>query len=103
MKINFDSTLKDFEGRPILDSDGTPWTLRKAALGCLNVPLQGDDAMSPLEKVQLGLIGVAIVKGEDITAGDADKLKARISRVLVAPVVAWAVNEAIEHGGVDGD
>ncbi len=102
MKINFNQNLLDFSGEPIWkesptdDKAGIPWTLREAALTSLKVALSGDEAMAPLEKVQLGLIGVAIIKGTEVTTGDAEKLKARICKILPAPMVAWAVDNAIE-------
>jgi len=100
MKIDFTQTLKDFQGIPLPKSSSPDqpvgWTLQDAALTCLQVALPGDEGMSPMEKVQLGLIGKAIVDGKDITSEDAAKLKARICRVLSAPVVAWAVENAIE-------
>lgn len=96
MKIDFTQNLLGFDGNPIMEPDNTPWTLQKAAMASLTNALPGDETASPMEKVQIGLIGVAIHEGKEITTGDAQKLKERICRILPAPVIAWAVENAIE-------
>lgn len=96
MKINFSQTLLGFDGLPIKDNDGSEWTLQKACIGCLNVALPGDDSLAPAEKVALGSLAVSILKDEEINSEDAAKLKTRICRLWVAPVVAWSVDNAIE-------
>lgn len=110
MKIDFNQSLLGFDGEPLLNDKGEPFTLKAASLLALNVALPGDQDYGVMDKIQLGMLGMSIVQGKEITTEDAAKLKARICKVLPAPVVAVAVQNAIEgstqtanEGGASGD
>ena len=101
MKLNFKQTLKDFDGTPlkIQTEDGiVNMTLGIAIVRSLQASLQGDETIPPMDKVKLGMMGVAVNKGLELPIEDVAKIKERICRVFASPVVAWALNEAIEGG-----
>ena len=110
MKIT-EQILCGFDGEPILidaakkgepakkQVEFKPFTLKDACLMACSSGIPDDDKLPPMGKVEIGMIGVAIAKGVDITHKQVTTLQERAEKMFLSPEWVWAIHEALESLG----
>lgn len=94
MKRNFDTVIKDIDGKPF--ADGTV-TLKTLVITSIQIEAAGDERMPVTEKVDLFKIASKVVGGGDVelSAEEIAIIKARIGKTL-KPIFVGRAFELLE-------
>ena len=100
MKIRFDETMKDLDGKAII-GDGKDLTLKQVACNALNLMFQDEQNLSGEEKAMRGLLAMRIYANPDLdlTIDDVALIKKLIGKGYVPLIVAqvWDILEGKVH------
>lgn len=98
MQVDLNRKLIDFRGNTILDQDGSPMTLRKAASFALVATLAGDERASLDDKLNRETLAARLWQGEvlELTVEQAALVKSRINATFPSPLLVGAAVRALE-------
>ena len=99
MQIDFSQILLDLNGHPHADERHQPLTLRQAVITICSAPAQGDDALSTIDKYNIGKIGSTVARSTgplDIPVEDIAILKDRSGKVFVSPALVYTIHQMLE-------
>jgi hypothetical protein len=97
MKINWDTTFLDLEGKPVKHSDDKDMTLKNVSMTALCQMTKQDESLSGIEKYDLGALADKIRKhpDEDYTGKEVETIKKRIG-FLYSPTIIFQAYEMLK-------
>jgi len=96
MKLNYDLPVCQLAGEPFTNERGKPLTLRETIVMSCSVALQGDEALSLVDKFKVGEIAATAYKGLDLTTEQIAIVKDRSGKGIGNPVMLYVFHNMLE-------
>jgi len=96
MKLDYSRTVDQLGGDPFINEKGKPMTLGDMIIMSCSVPLQGDEALSLVDKFKVGEIAATAHKGLDLTTEQITIVKDRSGKAIGNPVMIYVFHNMLE-------